>query len=294
MKRGLIQSLLGVLLLTLLSPAKGQGQPLQDMARKKAREQLSRRMKPEFYLWSLPNRIAMFRQELRRWHRLRGDSANAADARRALEKVIQLMLSDEREFANFYAAYRRDSLNLQPILEFYDESVRNRLQWLSSFVAGPEWEWLHSGIDPQTLERLILQGRFDSLSDFRWTLSDFMMELQTRAERIPKAFQRPFADRWKQAEVPAVPTGGYASLQKRLRAIEHFLPRGLDTLLVISALIDEKGRVLRTQIVQSIGIDAVEEAVAALIQQTEWRPAQRHGRPFKTELRIPVRLWRKW
>ncbi len=280
--------------LTLILADASHAQSVPEGVTQKAREKLTRRSKPEFYLWSLPNQIAVIRQELRRWNELRDDTTAGADGQRALETLIQMLLSIESGFAEFYEAYREEELELQPILEFFDESVRHRLQWFANFVAGPEWQWLHSGIDSLTLDRVILQGRFSSLSEFRWALSDVLIELQNLAEKVPGPFQRKFSDRWKRADIPAVPVGGYAALQKRLRAVEAVLPRGFDELVVVSALIDENGRVLRAQVTRSSGITAADSAIAILVQRLDWQPARRKGKPFKTETRIPIRLWRKW
>ena len=285
-------ALVAVLTLTLADASRAQSVP--EGVTQKAREKLTRRSKPEFYLWSLPNQIAVIRQELRRWHQVRDDTTAGDEGQRTLKKLIQLLLSMESGFAEFYEAYRENVLELQPILEFFDESVRNRLQWYSAFVAGPEWQWLHSGIDSLTLDRVILQERFHSLSEFRWALSDVLIELQKLAEKVPEPFQRKFSDRWKRADIPAVPVGGYAALQKRLRAVEAVLPRGFDELIVVSALIDENGRVLRAQITRPSGIAAADNAVAILVQHLDWQPARRKGKPFKTETWIPIRLWRKW
>ncbi|MDQ7052155.1 MAG: energy transducer TonB [candidate division KSB1 bacterium] len=289
---GLCLALVAMLALTLADASGAQSLP--EGTTQKAREKLIRRAKPEFYLWSLPNQIAVIRQELRRWHELRDDPTASADGQRALEKLIQMLLSMESGFAEFYEAYREEDLELQPILEFFDESVRNRLQWFANFVAGPEWQRLHSSIDSLTLDRVILHGRFSALSEFRWALSDVLIELQKLAEKVPGPFQRKFSDRWRRADIPAVPVGGYVALQKRLRGVEALLPRGFDELVVVSALIDENGRVLRAQVTRPSGIAIADHAVANLVQRLDWQPARRKGKPFKTETRIPIRLWRKW
>lgn len=59
----------------------------------------------------------------------------------------------------------------------------------------------------------------------------------------------------------------------------------------IQLLIASDGEVLRAQMQASSGITAIDSVALKIVQQTRWQPAQYKGKPFKTDVVVPLRIW---
>jgi len=87
---------------------------------------------------------------------------------------------------------------------------------------------------------------------------------------------------------PPVPIGGYPAIQARLIYPEIAKKAGVEGRVMIQALIDEKGNVVRTVVMKSLGPNGCDEAAAAAIQSVKWKPAFQRDEPVKVWIAVPV------
>ncbi|MCJ7813284.1 energy transducer TonB [bacterium] len=87
---------------------------------------------------------------------------------------------------------------------------------------------------------------------------------------------------------PPVPIGGYQAIQARLIYPEIAKKAGVEGRVMIQALIDEKGNVVRTVVMKSLGPNGCDEAAAAAIQSVKWKPAYQRDEPVKVWIAVPV------
>ena len=89
-------------------------------------------------------------------------------------------------------------------------------------------------------------------------------------------------------DTPPNPEGGFAAIQKNLRYPEIARKAGIEGRVYVNVLIDEKGRIVKTKILKSLGDNGCDEAAVAAIKAVKWSPAQKDGKPVKTWVGIPV------
>jgi protein TonB len=87
---------------------------------------------------------------------------------------------------------------------------------------------------------------------------------------------------------PPKPIGGYAAIQKNLVYPEIARRAGVEGTVIIQALIDTKGNVVKTRVLKSLGNNGCDEAAIAAIRKTKWKPAMQRDKPVKVWVSIPV------
>lgn len=87
---------------------------------------------------------------------------------------------------------------------------------------------------------------------------------------------------------PPTPIGGYAAIQRRLVYPEIAKKAGVEGRVVIQALIDEKGNVVNTVVMQSLGPNGCDEAASVAIQSVKWKPAMQRDEAVKVWIAVPV------
>lgn len=88
-------------------------------------------------------------------------------------------------------------------------------------------------------------------------------------------------------EAPA-PIGGFAAIQRNLVYPEIARKAGVEGRVVINCLIDEKGSVINTRVLKSLGNNGCDEAAIAAIKSVKWKPAKQRDKPVKVWIGIPV------
>ena len=88
-------------------------------------------------------------------------------------------------------------------------------------------------------------------------------------------------------EAPA-PIGGFAAIQRNLVYPEIARKAGVEGRVVINCLIDEKGNVINTRVLKSLGNNGCDEAAVAAIKSVKWKPAKQRDKPVKVWIGIPV------
>ena len=84
------------------------------------------------------------------------------------------------------------------------------------------------------------------------------------------------------------PIGGFGAIQRSLVYPEIARKAGVEGRVVVNCLIDEKGNVIRTRILKSLGNNGCDEAAVAAIQSVKWKPAKQRDKPVKVWIGIPV------
>ncbi len=87
---------------------------------------------------------------------------------------------------------------------------------------------------------------------------------------------------------PPEPIGGFAAIQKNLVYPEIARRAGVEGTVIIHVLIDEKGNVVKTRVLKSLGNNGCDEAAIAAIKKTKWKPAMQRDKPVKVWVSIPV------
>lgn len=87
---------------------------------------------------------------------------------------------------------------------------------------------------------------------------------------------------------PPEPIGGFAAIQRKLKYPDIARKAGIEGRVIVNVLVDEKGRVVDTKILKSLGHSGCDEAAIAAIKAVRWRPAKQRDRPVKVWVGIPV------
>ena len=87
---------------------------------------------------------------------------------------------------------------------------------------------------------------------------------------------------------PPQPLGGFAGIQKNLVYPEIARKAGVEGRVYVNVLIDERGNVIDTKILKSLGNNGCDEAAVAAIRKAKWKPAKQRDKPVKVWVGIPV------
>jgi len=87
---------------------------------------------------------------------------------------------------------------------------------------------------------------------------------------------------------PPAPIGGFVAIQKRLVYPEIARKAGVEGRVLVYAQIDEKGNVVRTKVMKSLGPNGCDEAAVSAIGAVKWKPAMQRDRPVKVWVMVPV------
>lgn len=88
-------------------------------------------------------------------------------------------------------------------------------------------------------------------------------------------------------EDPA-PIGGYAAIKKNLVYPEIALKAGIEGTVKIYAFISEKGEVINTKVMVSLGRNGCDEAAVKAIRSVKWKPAKQRTTPVAVWVMVPV------
>lgn len=87
---------------------------------------------------------------------------------------------------------------------------------------------------------------------------------------------------------PPQPIGGFAAIQSNLKYPEIARKAGVEGRVMVHVQIDEKGNVVNTKILVSLGNNGCDEAAIDAIKSVKWKPAMQRDRPVKVWVAIPV------
>ncbi len=87
---------------------------------------------------------------------------------------------------------------------------------------------------------------------------------------------------------PPTPKGGFRSIQKALKYPEIARKAGIEGRVTVHVLVSEKGIVIKTKILQSLGHTGCDEAAVNAIRKVKWNPAMQRDKPVRVWVAIPV------
>jgi len=87
---------------------------------------------------------------------------------------------------------------------------------------------------------------------------------------------------------PPTPKGGFRAIQKALKYPEIARKAGIEGRVTVHVLVSEKGIVIRTKILQSLGHTGCDQAAVNAIKKVRWNPAMQRDKPVKVWVAIPV------
>lgn len=83
------------------------------------------------------------------------------------------------------------------------------------------------------------------------------------------------------------PIGGVAGIQKRITYPEIARKAGIQGRVFVKAFIDEKGNVVKTEIIRGIG-GGCDVAAQNAVKQTKFEPGRQRGKAVKVQVSIPI------
>ncbi len=83
------------------------------------------------------------------------------------------------------------------------------------------------------------------------------------------------------------PIGGIEGIQKRIKYPEIARRAGVTGRVYVKAYVNEKGEVVKVELVKGIGAGCDEAAMKA-VKETRFKPGKQRGRPVKVQIVIPV------
>ncbi|MDZ7725099.1 MAG: energy transducer TonB [candidate division KSB1 bacterium] len=87
---------------------------------------------------------------------------------------------------------------------------------------------------------------------------------------------------------PPEPIGGFAAIQRNLEYPEIARKAGVEGRVIIQCVIDEKGNVVSTNVVKTLGNNGCDEAAIRAIKSVKWKPAKQRDKPVAVRVAIPV------
>ncbi|MFQ5823844.1 MAG: energy transducer TonB [bacterium] len=87
---------------------------------------------------------------------------------------------------------------------------------------------------------------------------------------------------------PPQPIGGFAAIQRALKYPEIARKVGIEGRVIVHVLVSEKGEVIQTKILKSLGHSGCDEAAVTAIRSVKWKPALQRDKPVKVWVSIPV------
>ena len=83
------------------------------------------------------------------------------------------------------------------------------------------------------------------------------------------------------------PIGGIAGIQKRITYPEIARKAGIQGRVFVKAFIDEKGNVVKTEIIRGIG-GGCDKVAQKAVEQTKFEPGRQRGKAVKVQVSIPI------
>jgi len=90
---------------------------------------------------------------------------------------------------------------------------------------------------------------------------------------------------------PPVPVGGLQAIRNNLQYPKVAQQAGIEAKVIIGALINEQGTVVKTQVLNDSGFSmGFEEAAEKAVKSVRWKPAKQRDNPVKVWVSVPIRF----
>ncbi len=87
---------------------------------------------------------------------------------------------------------------------------------------------------------------------------------------------------------PPSPIGGFGAIQRSLKYPEIARKAGIEGRVIVQVLVSEKGQVIDTRVIKSLGHSGCDDAAVHAIRSVKWKPALQRDKPVKVWVAIPV------
>ncbi|HEX9654257.1 MAG TPA: energy transducer TonB [bacterium] len=87
---------------------------------------------------------------------------------------------------------------------------------------------------------------------------------------------------------PPSPIGGFSAIQRALKYPEIARKAGIEGKVIVQVLVSEKGEVIDTRVIKSLGHGGMDDAAVSAIRSVKWKPALQRDKPVKVWVAIPV------
>jgi len=93
----------------------------------------------------------------------------------------------------------------------------------------------------------------------------------------------------KEVDKMPTPEKGIYSIAENVKYPKTAKEAGVEGKVFVQAIIDETGKIVKTEIVRSVSKECDMAAVEA-IKKTKWLPAEKDGKAVSAEVRIPIQF----
>jgi TonB family protein len=135
---------------------------------------------------------------------------------------------------------------------------------------------------------VLLTGLVLALIPASWQCSTKVEQPQAPAQQeLTKAAESAF----EAFDTPPEPVGGFKALQQNLHYPEIAKKAGIQGIVLLEVLINERGQVTEASVVKTPAEKAgINEAAINAIKTISWKPALKDGRPVSVRVSIPVKF----
>ena len=127
------------------------------------------------------------------------------------------------------------------------------------------------------------------LEDFELANSDEFVEVTGPPPPPPKDEEEEEPVIYVVVEEMPEPIGGIAAIQSRIEYPPMAKRAGVQGRVFVKAYVDEKGQVMRVELLRGIGAGCDEEAMKA-VQNTLFSPGKQRGKPVRVQVTVPIKF----
>jgi len=103
----------------------------------------------------------------------------------------------------------------------------------------------------------------------------------------PPTFSKPELEKY---DSDPEPIGGLAAIKRYLKYPDYALRFGIEGQVVIKALINEEGKVVKWEFLESLGFGGCDEVALTAMKKVKWKPAIRSLKPVQDWVTIPFKF----
>lgn len=241
------------------------------------------------FLYQLPDNIEFIGKAYTVWNQIKADSSAAEEAKiDAMESLVNSIMMHDQQFMFSLERDSLDQIKSDEALEYYDKKVQLNLSWFLNFVESPTWEEIQSQLESHPWRQELWTETIRNAQDLREAQKSVYSTILKQVASIPEKLRRKFSERYLIYDDPPYPAGGYTQLQKSASQLGD--PQNASEICLVKIDIATTGKLLRTSVTKSTGDAATDSTVMTLITSQTWQPATRRGEPFRSTVKIPIRV----
>ena len=264
-----------------------------DLVGAQTRRRTMRYGDAEAFLISLPVRLQNLQTQHKNWQQAIEDGRDEDRIGKMRDSFAGTLFYQTGFFANAAPELAGELTGFRESLEYFDAHSQALLRWYLHVLQDSLWLELHTGLNDEQRAQYFNNASPDSVLSLRAQQLAFFPRLRQAIAQIPAKYRRNWMDRFKAYDQPPEPKGGFAALQKAFSERLAKMTVEVEGVVLVKAFIAEDGEVLRVTVDEASGVAAIDSIAVAVIRQTGWQPALYKGKPFKTDVIVPLRIWLK-